>query len=863
LNAALGYARRGWRVIPLHWINPSGKCTCRDAECTRPGKHPLWGGWKNKATTDEATIERWWTEVPHANIGILTGRTSGLLVLDVDKGGADTIEKAGGFPETLWCQTGNGAHHYFAHPGEDIPNAVKFASGLDIRSDGGLVVAPPSRHVSGHRYTWLSDPERPLEPAPEWLLAAIRQHISTPPPAASSDSPVPSSGPSHGGGDAYAEAALRRELDRLGSAPDGQRNDALNRAAFSLGTLIQANKLDRSRVEAELEHAARVAGLEEGEIRRTIRSGIDAGIRKATASPRQIDPPRAPSAPTPAGQRPQLADLNRYNRSDVGNAECLALMHANKLRYCHTRRRWLRWNSAHWELDETGEAQRTMIDIARSRYRAAEHIDSLEERKAAARWAIASESSGKIEAALRVAAWSSPPFASNIDLYDSDAWLAATHSNTLNLRTATTRPARPDDYITMALGAAFDQAARCPRWERFMQEITGGNDELASYMQRAVGYSLTGDTTEQVLFLCHGGGANGKSVFLDVITWLLGDYAANVSFDTFDASRRSEATNDLAALKGKRFVSVVETKEDQRLDEARVKSVTGQDLITCRFLYGEFFSYRPMFKVWMAMNHLPRIIGTDRGIWRRIRVIPFTQNFEGQQDKRLRETLLGELPGILNWALAGLRAWLADGLGTCPQVDTATRHYQHDSDQVGRWIDECCVIEPEATMNTKEGYKNYADWCDENNERTLSQNLWARRMREKGHERKKEGYSRLYLGIGLQLDISHGAHGGIFRDSPCENKNPKSSDSSAMCAMNEEESPPPPPVGRKEEAVIDRSAQQIVEEAVAKAARILSNPTGNPNAARWCAYDVPDEHKDATLARIDKLIAEFARKEWV
>jgi phage/plasmid-associated DNA primase len=230
------------------------------------------------------------------------------------------------------------------------------------------------------------------------------------------------------------------------------------------------------------------------------------------------------------------------------------------------------------------------------------------------------------------------------------------------------------------------------------------------------------------------------------------------------------------------------------------------------------------------------------------------QSFEGAPDKRLRETLMNELPGILNWALDGLRAWLRDGLGSCATVQEATNHYQRESDQVGRWIEECCIVAHDAEMSTKDGYKSYTSWCDESNERALSQNMWGRRMLEKGHERTREGYKRLYLGIGLST--THDTHDALIRDSPCENEIQKSSDQCVMCVMEEDHPGTTPPVGRDQGDAIERRAQRMVEEALDKAARILADPTKPVESARMCVREVPGAYEQATLARIEEMIAE-------
>ncbi len=847
LAAALEYAAKGWRVLPLHWPTADG-CSCGQ-DCGHNGKHPLIRNWKKRATTNAQTIRAWWQRWPNANVGIATGEASGLLVLDIDgTAGAASIEQAGGCPDTIRARTGNGMHCYFTHPAGQLPNAVRFAPGLDVRAEGGMIVAPPSLHASGRRYSWLSDPDAPLAPPPDWLLAAIDR----------AEQPLGDS-PSQGGGTAaYARAALHGEIAQLTRSSPGERNNQLNRSAFNLGTLVQEGLLDADVVEAALEQAAWGIGLGEDEIHATIRSGLEAGQRKAVTSPRRIAQDAAPAVEKADNE----IDLNSFNRSDAGNAECLIARYGDRLRYCHTRKKWLFWSGARWEIDEDGQAQRTALAIARRRYHAATTIQSLEERKAAARWAIASESAAKIEAALRVASFQFA-IATTIEQYDSDPWLAASSSATLDLRSGTHRAPRREDYLTMALGTQFDSAASCPRWETFLEEIFNHDQELIRYVQRAIGYTLTGDTSEQCLFLCHGSGANGKSVFLDVLSNLFGDYAGSTSFDTFDAGNRTTATNDLAALKGKRFVSIIETEEDRRLDEARVKQVTGQDLVDCRFLYGEWFSYKPSYKLWMAMNHLPTIRGTDRGIWRRIRLIPFVQNFEQSPDRRLREKLLLELPGILNWALAGLQDWLAEGLGSCPAVANATERYRAESDQIERWLEDCCVHDPDATCSVSEAFQSYTRWCEDVNERPLSQNMWGRRLSEKGFERtRREGGRRFYSGLGLRpADLVGDTIDTFdaFCESPsCKNGIPKSYDQCVNCVncVTTNDDPPAPPPGTDHmNNAIQQQAQRMVESALAKAARVLADPRQPAEKARYFAREVPRAHYAETLSRIEEMIA--------
>lgn len=472
----------------------------------------------------------------------------------------------------------------------------------------------------------------------------------------------------------------------------------------------------------------------------------------------RLHPTDAPAAlhglqDLPIGPGVPVSDpvLVQANKTDAGNAECLAVLFGDALRYCHTRGKWFCWDGQRWESDVIGVANQHALDTMRARYTAAFGVLNSKESRQLSNWAIQSENNGRLQAVLRMG-MSHRAFASRIEQYDQDVMLASTQTGTLDLRTNTVRPASQDDFITMQYGTGFDATAQSPRWLQFLTEVFSGDHDLIAFIQRAVGYSLTGDTSAQKLFLCWGAGANGKSVFLKVLGWLLGDYAANASFETFDAGKRNEASNDLAMLRGRRLVTIIETNEDRRLDEAKVKAVTGGDLITCRFLYGEFFTYAPTFKIWLAMNHKPIIRGTDRGIWRRIVLVPFTVNFEGREDPVLEETLRGELPGILNWALVGLEAWRSGGLGTCAAVEAATESYRQESDELGKWLSEHCIADTSAVWPSTDAYQDYHLWARNRGERfPMTQNSWGRSMTERRYQSERRFVNGrkqvVYLGI--------------------------------------------------------------------------------------------------------------------
>jgi putative DNA primase/helicase len=444
-----------------------------------------------------------------------------------------------------------------------------------------------------------------------------------------------------------------------------------------------------------------------------------------------------------------MSGLVNAAQTDAGNGERFALLFKDNLRYCKSRKKWLKWNRNIWAIDEGAEAHRAAIITMRATKYAASFVKNSNLKTNLEKWATNSESVAKRNAIINTA-MNLKPIETAIEDYDQNQLLAAVKNGTLDLSTGQFRDSAREDYISMQFNVEYDPLAKAPRWETFLKEVFAGDEELISWTQRAVGYSLTGDTSEQVMFMLYGSGANGKSVFLEIISYLMGDYSANTPFSTFEASKRNESTNDLAALKGKRLVTAIETNEDRRLDEARVKSVTGQDEITARFLFQEFFTYRPNFKIWMAVNHKPLIKGTDRGIWRRIRLVPFTQSFEGKADKELINKLKAELSGILNWALDGLQQWKKHGLGNANAIGAASKEYQRESDLVQQWMDECVTLEATEKTPCADAYATFKEWAKNRGYPIFSMNSFARNMTEKGFERKSTGKQRVY--VGLKLD---------------------------------------------------------------------------------------------------------------
>lgn len=314
----------------------------------------------------------------------------------------------------------------------------------------------------------------------------------------------------------------------------------------------------------------------------------------------------------------------------------------------------------------------------------------------------------------------------------------------------------PNDRITLHSDISFDPYAECPRWLGFLDEVFGGNSELISYVHRAVGYSLTGQTSEQCFFCCHGEGANGKSTFLSAVGYALGSYASNLPFSAFELAARATIPNDVATLPGRRFVTAIETDESVRLNEARIKALTGCDLITARSLYREFFIFKPVAKFWLAFNHRPVVTDDSHGFWRRVHIIPFLRQFDPHSDPTLEETLGTEAPGILAWAVRGCLEWQsAGGLNPPTIVQEAAQTYRDENDPLRDFIADACIVHPNAVVTLAGLWEHYLNWATQSGAQdALKRSAFTRRMEAKGFRKARIGHNRdwTWLGICRRVD---------------------------------------------------------------------------------------------------------------
>ncbi|GHU83014.1 hypothetical protein FACS189468_7800 [Spirochaetia bacterium] len=439
--------------------------------------------------------------------------------------------------------------------------------------------------------------------------------------------------------------------------------------------------------------------------------------------------------------------------TDTTNAFRLLGEYGKDIRYNAPWKKWIVWDGKHWQMDDGYLIHDRGLQMIRGIYEELIKTSDYRDRMDIEKYAIQSESVRRRKAFVEAASWI-PELNIKTDDLDKDPWLLNVENGTIDVRTGELREARPEDLITKIANVKYDKGADCPVWKKFIMEIMNYHGDLIKFVQTAAGWAVTGDISEQVMFILFGSGANGKSTFLNTIMNLLGDYAIATPTETFMKKNGEQISNDIARLRGTRLVTTTEAEQGRRLSEPLIKQITGNDRMTARFLYGEYFNFVPTFKIFMATNHKPTIRGTDYGIWRRIKLVPFTTTIAAdKQDKHLEKKLIQEGPGILNWLLEGARRWCTEGLKTPELITSATDEYRGEMDVIGNFIKERCVQGPGCTIRARELFKCYQEWCEENNERACSERFLGMRLKELGLEQKRHGDGRYWQGIGVKAQL--------------------------------------------------------------------------------------------------------------
>jgi putative DNA primase/helicase len=686
---AAEYRRRGWSPIP---IKPGSK---------EPNLRELRPYLTRKATQEELGAWSW------SGVGIVTGPVSGVLVLDVDgPEGEDELQKHG-HPVTPMVRTASGGLHlYFKHPEQHVRTGIRVAAGLDVKASGGYVVAPPSVGSNGRPYEWLVSPEETeLADPPPWLLQLLERERPK-----SQAAPVG---------------------ERI---PPGERNKAL---ASLAGTMRR-----RGMGEGEIVAALQVTNEQR------CQPPLDAEeVEKIAASVSRYEP--ADNVVSISANGHGTAQPPRgYNLTDLGNAERFVAQHGANVRYCYAWSRWLVFTGARWERDESGHVHRLAKETVRGIYQEAAATPDEERRKALGKYAAKSEAETKIRAMLELAKSEVPI---SPDELDGDPWLLNVPNGTLNLRTGQLRDHRREDLLTKMAGTDYHANADAPLWMATFERVLP-SPALRAFFKKLCGYAITGDVSEHILAVLYGTGANGKSTILNTLLEAAGDYGMQAAPDLLVAKKGAHPT-EVADLFGKRLVASIEVEDGRRLAESLVKQLTGGDKVRARRMRQDFWQFDPTHKVFMAVNHKPEVRGTDTAIWRRIRLVPFTETIPpSEQDRKLPEKLRHELSGILAWAVEGCLEWQREGLQAPEEVRKATGQYRSEMDVIGAFLQDECEIAAEHKESFTALYKRYEEWCEEGGERAETRRKFNARLKERGRfEARRSGPGGANEWHGLRL----------------------------------------------------------------------------------------------------------------
>lgn len=459
---------------------------------------------------------------------------------------------------------------------------------------------------------------------------------------------------------------------------------------------------------------------------------------------------KPPPAPTVIDAHSKEQGAITLKTTDLANAERLASSHGEEIRHVGAWARWYVWDGRRWRFDELGEVPRRCADVARKlASEAAKGLclasetlaadprnevfrDDLKKANKLFAFACASQDARRLGAMATIAK-SLPGIAIHHEDLDRDPWAFNVENGTIDLQSGNLWPHDPSKLLTKLSPIVYDPTAKCPRWEAFLSFAMGGDDELVAYLQRLVGYSLTGVTREHLLAFHFGGGANGKSTALGTLLAMMGDYGVAAPRGLLFQRKGEAHPTELASLAGARFAVCAEVEEGQAFDEAKVKDLTGGDRISARRMREDFWSFSPTHKLWMAGNHRPVVKGDDLGIWRRIRLIPWQVTVpEAERDATLPEVLRAELPGILAWAVRGCLEWQRIGLDEPESVRAATSAYRKESDLTGQWLDTALTFGSDWRVARKVLRDAYVKWCEDQGALPVGARKLAERLRARG-----------------------------------------------------------------------------------------------------------------------------------
>ena len=559
--------------------------------------------------------------------------------------------------------------------------------------------------------------------------------------------------------DGRARAALEGEADKVRNTPAGQgeRNRALHTAALKVGGYVKAGDLDESMARDALFSAADANGYARDHGRVETIGVIDAGFRAADTAPALKERPR-PAARAELEHEPvQFTIDGRAERAhksfmltETGNAERFAHRFGHVARYSYELERWFVWNAQRWVEDKSGEVERMGKTVVRDLYQEAADLDD-DKRASLAKWAAKSETATARANMLRLAHSENGLQIRVADL-DKSEWLLNVENGTVDLKTGELLAHDRAHMLTKLSPTRYGRGARAPLWEKFLARVLPEAD-VRAFVQRLIGYALTGAIRENVFPVFWGTGSNGKSVFVEAVRHAMGaDYAGTINPQILLHARGQENDDERAtlALLGKRLCIASETKDQRRLNEALVKKITGGDTLRARSLYQEAFDFRPTHKVILCTNHRPELGDTSHGIRRRVLLVPWTVTIpEAEQDPTLSEKLKAEAPGILAWAVEGCLAWQAGGLAAPASVKAATDEYFQAEDTLAAFLDDECVVKDGERCKATPLFDRYRQWASENGAEELTQKRFVGTMKERGFVSNKSDGTKVWRGLRL------------------------------------------------------------------------------------------------------------------
>ena len=656
-------------------------------------KIPVANDWPNQGKHFDEVIS------PEGNLGLILGAKSGILDVDLDcmeaKALADVILP---MPHAVFDRGSDDSGHHLYQASSFGPRKAFNAEGskstlVELRGNGSQTMIPPSIHPNGSKLVFTTCNPNAAEVTYEGLLQSVNLLA------------------------ACAEVAQ--------NWTDGMRHDlSLSFSGLCLKTGIEPKLLVKI-----LQRICEIAGDHEVDDRI---STINTSCTKPTdsllgykglmdclgeAKAKRI----ADRVAAFAGEEfssdiiamePLEGDLVNFgqfsDRSNVTEAKVGTVFSrwlSGKALYVVEKKQWMIWNESYWEADQCSnitilaykfvtEAKAVLFD--QKSFTEASNLLSF-------------ESLNRLENISKFAATDRSVSASD---FDTDPFLLATMDKWINLTTGQPLSPNPDMLVSKALSVSYSPEAKCPIFLNFLNDIFESDQKLIGFVKQAIGYSLTGSTAEQCLFIMIGDGANGKSTFINVMNKLLGTYGTTAASQTLIANGGASVGDDLVDLIGARLITVSETEEGQSLAEAKIKQMTGGDTLKGRPLYGNWVQFSIIGKLWLATNNLPQINNTDHGIWRRIKAIPFNRTFSAEeQDKYLSDKLMAELPGILNWAVEGCLEWQKDGLQTPDIVEQQVAEYKSAMDSISQFINEECEVGEGHSYPASKFHQAYRDWC--------------------------------------------------------------------------------------------------------------------------------------------------------